>query len=334
MAESSLAGPERAAVLLLSLGEDAAAQILKHMGPKQVQVLGEAMAEIQKVSQSQIDGVVEEFLGEVGQVSGLGVDSHAYVRKVMMDALGDDKASALLDRIMVGGQGSDGLESLKWMDSKAIADLIGNEHPQVIAIVLSYLESDQAAKVLALLAPEARAGLLLRMSSLETIQPAALQELSAMLEQQMQGSSVQGASFGGVKVVADILNFVDSTIEGEIMEVINEKDAELGQQIQDLMFVFDNLGSLDDTAIQALLREVSSESLILALKGASESMREKFFSNMSKRAGEMMRDDLESKGPVKVSEVEVAQKEIVATARRMADEGTIVLGGQGGDDFI
>ena len=333
-AATKLPGPERAAVLLLSLGEEAAAEVLKHMGPKEVQTLGSAMAEVQNIPQASVDSVLASFIEAIGDHTGLGVDSQNYIRSVLVQALGQDKANSLIDRILLGGD-SNGLETLKWMEEKTVADMVRNEHPQVVAIVLSYLEPDQSAEILQLLPEGHRVDLLMRISSLDSVQPGALQELNQMIEQQVQGNAnMQSASVGGVKTAANILNFVDTNMEGEIMEKLTEVDEELGQSIQDLMFVFDNLSTLEDAACQVLLREGASESLLVALKGADESMREQFFSNMSKRAAEMMRDDLEAKGPVRLSEVEAAQKEIVGIARRLADEGQIMLGGAGGEEFV
>lgn len=332
--EPTLGGTQRAAVLLLTLGEGCAAQVLKHMGPKHVQSLGSAMANLQNVSQGQVGAVLTQFMDSVAKHTSLGVDSENYIRNVLVQALGEEKASTLVDRILLGGNAA-GLETLKWMEPKTVADMVRNEHPQVASLVLSYLDSDQSAAILGFLPERMRVDLLMRISTLDSVQPAALQELNELLEQQVSGNSnLQTASVGGAKAASEILNFVDSGIEGEIMEAIKEVDADLGQKIQDLMFVFDNLIDLEDTAVQALLRDVSSESLLIALKGADQNMREKFFSNMSKRAAEMMRDDLEAKGPVRVSEVEAAQKEIVGIARRMSDEGQIALGGKGAEEFV
>lgn len=337
MAEATthkLNGSERAAVLLLTLGEAQAAEVLKHMGPKEVQRIGSAMASLKNVSRDSVNQVLETFVDTVQQQTALGVGTEDYLRKVMVEALGEDKAGGLMDRIMMGSS-TKGLEALKWMDARAVAELIRLEHPQIQAIVLSYLDSDHAAEVLSFLSERVRPDVLLRIATLEGIQPSALKELDEIMERQFSGNqNVQSSSVGGVKAAADILNFVDTSIEGEVMEMIKDVDAELGQQIQDLMFVFDNLIDVDDRGIQALLREVSSDTLILALKGADETMREKVFANMSKRAAEMMRDDLEQKGPVRLSEVEGAQKEILAIARRMADSGEIALGGKGAEQFV
>jgi flagellar motor switch protein FliG len=299
-----------------------------------VQRIGSAMATLKNVSRDSVSHVLENFVETVQQQTALGVGTEEYLRKVMIQALGEDKASGLMDRIMMGSS-TKGLEALKWMDARAVAELIRLEHPQIQAIVLSYLDADHAADVLNFFSERVRPDVLLRIATLEGIQPQALKELDEIMERQFSGNqNVQSSTVGGVKAAANILNFVDTAIEGEVMEMIKDVDAELGQQIQDLMFVFDNLIEVDDRGMQQLLREVSSDTLILALKGADETMREKIFSNMSKRAAEIMRDDLENKGPVRLSEVESAQKEILAIARRMADSGEIALGGKGGEQYV
>ena len=338
MAEASsgkFSGTERAAIFLLSLGEAEAAQILKHMGPKEVQKVGAAMASMANVSRDQVQSILSDFIETVDNQTALGVGSEEYIRKVMVDALGEEKAGSLIDRILMG-RNTKGLEALKWMDARAVAEIIRLEHPQIMAIVLSYLDSDHAAQVMNYLPDRVRVDVLMRIATLDGIQPAALAELDEIMERQFSGSNnnVKSSSVGGVKAAANILNFVDSGLEAELMELIKDNDAELGQKIQDLMFVFDNLADVDDQGIQALLREVSSENLIIALKGADETVREKIFKNMSKRAAEMLRDDLEAKGPVRLSEVEAAQKEILAIARRMAEAGDIVLGGKGTEQYV
>ena len=327
-------GIERAAILLLSLGEQQAAQILKHMDPKEVQKVGVAMTELKNISKEQVDQVFGEFCKTVEKYTNLGLGTDEYIRNMLVTALGEDKANTVIDRILLGGN-TKGLETLKWMDPRAVAELIRHEHPQIIAIVLSYLEAEQAADVVTLMPERIRVDVLMRIASLDGIQPAALQELNDIMEKRFAGqTNIKSNSVGGLKSAANILNFMDSSIETEIMDNIKEVDTDLGQKIQDLMFVFDNLLEVEDRGIQALLREVSSESLVVALKGADEALKEKFFGNMSKRAAEMLREDLEAKGPVRLSEVELAQKEILAIARRMADSGDLVLGGKGGDEFI
>jgi len=335
MAENSeVKGIDRAAIFLMSLGEVAASEVLKHMDPKEVQSVGAAMAQLNNVSRGQVTSVLQDFCATVQEETGLGLGTDDYVRSVLKKALGDDKAEGLIDRILQGGN-TKGLETLKWMDSRAVAEIIRLEHPQIIAIVLSYLDPDQSAEVLAVFPDRVRVDVLMRISTLDGIQPAALNELNDIMEKQFTGkNNVKSSSVGGLKAAANILNFIDSSMEGEIMDSVKEVDADLGQSIQDLMFVFDNLNAVDDRDIQTILREISSESLVLALKGADDGLKEKILRNMSKRAAEMLRDDLEAKGPVRLSEVEGAQKEILSVARRLADAGDISLGGSGGEEYV
>ncbi len=332
--QGSRTGGERAAVFLMSLGEEAAAEVLRHMGPKEVQRLGTAMANLSAVSRAEVGEVLDEFIRAVGNETALGVGSEEYIRNVLNAALGEEKAGGLINRILLG-RNSKGLEALKRMDPRAVAGAIRKEHPQIVAIVLSYLDPDHAAEVLSLLPPKAQSDILMRVASLDDIQPTALQQLDEILEQQFAGDpTAQASPVGGIKSAAEILNFMDSSQEAAIIERIRETDEDLSQKVEDLMFVFDNLLEVDDRSIQTLLREITSDSLVLALKGADEKVREKIFRNMSKRAAEMLRDDLDAKGPVRLSEVESAQKEILNVARRMAENGEIMLGGKGGEEFV
>lgn len=320
---------EQAAILLMALGEADAAEILKHMGPKEVQRVGVAMAQLKGVSKEDVAYVLNEFVEAVGGQTGLGIGNDEYIRTMLTQALGEDKAASLIDRILVGGN-TTGLDTLKWMEPRAVADIIRYEHPQIQAIVISYLDPDQSAEVLASLDEKVRLDVMMRVASLESVQPQALQELNNILEKQFSGgSATQTSRIGGVKRAADIMNFMDRSIEGPLMDSIKDMDPDLASTIEDLMFVFDNLKDVDDRGIQALLRQVSSEVLVVALKGADESVKEKIFRNMSKRAAELLQDDLEAKGPVRVSEVEAAQKEIITIARRMAEAGEITLSGAG-----
>ncbi|MBC3304445.1 flagellar motor switch protein FliG [Pseudomonas cedrina] len=333
-AVAKLSKVDKAAVLLLSLGETDAAQVLRHMGPKEVQRVGVAMAQMRNVHREQVEQVMSEFVEIVGDQTSLGVGSDSYIRKMLTSALGEDKANGLIDRILLGGNTS-GLDSLKWMEPRAVADVIRYEHPQIQAIVVAYLDPDQAGEVLGHFDHKVRLDIILRVSSLNTVQPAALKELNTILEKQFSGNSnASRTTLGGIKRAADIMNFLDSSVEGQLMDSIREIDDTLSGQIEDLMFVFNNLSDVDDRGIQALLREVSSDVLVLALKGSDEGVKEKIFKNMSKRASELLRDDLEAKGPVRVSDVETAQKEILTIARRMAEAGEIVLGGKGGEEMI
>jgi len=333
MSKSEFQTVENAAILLMSLGEDHAAQILRHMEPKEVQMIGSAMSTLQNINKEQMDGALSGFMEDVQDETGLTMGSDQYIKKLLIQALGKDKASSVIERILMGGNTS-GLDTLKWMEPLAVSDIIRFEHPQVQAIVLSYLDSDQAASVLALFDEKDRLGLIVRISKLETVQPTALEELNEIIERQVKtGNTTQQTSLGGTKTAANIINAIDSTIESKLLEELSNTDEELSTKIQDLMFIFDNLIDVDDRGIQALLREVSSDELIVALKGADEMVQEKIFGNMSKRAAELLKDDLEAKGPVRLSDVEASQKAILMVARRLAESGEIQLG-SGGDDMV
>lgn len=331
---SKLEGVDKAAILLLSLSEDDAAQILKHLEPKQVQKLGSAMAQIDDMTQSKITAVHKHFIEEIQNYSTIGFQSTDFVKRALTSALGEDKAANLIDQILMGS-GAKGLDSLKWMDSKQVASIIRNEHPQIQTIVMSYLDAEQSAEILSQFPEKVRLDLMMRVANLEEVQPAALQELNEIMEKQFAGQAgTQAAKMGGLKSAADIMNYLDTNIEGQLMDAIREQDEEMSQQIQDLMFVFDNLSDVDDRAIQAILREVQQDALLKAIKGAEDELKDKITKNMSKRAAEMLVDDLEAMGPVRISEVETAQKEILSVARRLADAGEIMLGGGGGDEFL
>ncbi len=330
-----LEGAEKAAILLLSLSEEDAAQILKHLEPKQVQQVGTVMAAMEDFTQEKITAVHKLFIHEIQNFSTIGFQSEEFVRKALTAALGEDKAGNLIDQIVMGG-GAKGLDSLKWMDSKQVANIIRNEHPQIQTIVLSYLEPEQSAEIMSQFTEKVRLDLMMRIANLEEVQPAALQELNEIMEKQFAGQAgAQAAKMGGLKAAADIMNYLDTNVEGMLMDSIRENDEEMSQQIQDLMFVFENLADVDDRGMQAILREVQQEALMKAIKGTDEALKDKIMSNMSKRAAEMMADDLEAMGPVRISEVEAAQKEILSVARRLSDSGEIMLGGGGGgDEFL
>ncbi|CCQ09729.1 Flagellar motor switch protein FliG [Pseudoalteromonas luteoviolacea B = ATCC 29581] len=331
---NKLDGVDKAAILLLSLSEEDAAQILKHLEPKQVQKVGMAMASLDDLSQAKIAAVHNLFIEQIQSFSTIGFQSEEFIRKALTAALGEDKAASLIDQIVMGS-GAKGLDSLKWMDSKQVANIIRNEHPQIQTIVLSYLEPEQSAEILSQFPEKVRLDLMMRIANLEEVQPAALQELNEIMEKQFAGQAgAQAAKMGGLKAAADIMNYLDTNMEGQLMDSIREHDEEMSQQIQDLMFVFENLLDVEDRGIQAILREVQQDVLMKALKGCDDSMKEKILKNMSKRAADMLADDLEAMPPVRISEVEAAQKEILATARRLADSGEIMLGGGGGEEFL
>lgn len=329
-----LDGVDKAAILLLSLTEEDAAQILKHLEPKQVQKVGMAMAALDDLSQAKISAVHNLFIEQIQSFSTIGFQSEDFIKKALTAALGEDKAASLIDQIVMGS-GAKGLDSLKWMDSKQVANIIRNEHPQIQTIVLSYLEPEQSAEILSQFPEKVRLDLTMRIANLEEVQPAALQELNEIMEKQFAGQAgAQAAKMGGLKAAADIMNYLDTNVEGQLMDSIREHDEEMSQQIQDLMFVFENLMDVEDRGIQAILREVQQDVLMKAIKGTDDALKDKILGNMSKRAAEMMADDLEAMPPVRISEVEAAQKEILSTARRLADSGEIMLGGGGGEEFL
>ena len=332
--QSELTGVQRAAVLLLSLGESDAAEVLKHMSAKEVQKLGLAMATMSGISREQVMDVMEQFEQALERQTSLGVGADDYIRNVLIQALGADKAGSLIDRILLG-RNTTGLDTLKWMDPRAVADLVRNEHPQICAIVLSHLDPDQAAEALKFLPERVRADVLLRIATLDGIPPNALNELNEIMERQFAGNqNLKSSNIGGVKVAANILNFLESGQDHSILNTITKVDPELSQRIQDLMFVFDDLVELDDRELQTLLREVSGERLGIALRGADIKVREKITRNMSQRAAEILLEDMEARGPVRLSDVEAAQKEIMTIVRRLADEGVINLSGGGGEELV
>jgi flagellar motor switch protein FliG len=326
---------EKGAILLLALGPDDAAEVLKNLGPKEVQKLGHAMAALKQVPRERIEEVLDEFKEHASKGVPVSVDEEA-IKSMLTKALGDDRAANLIGRILQGGDTA-GIEGLKWMDAATVADLIRNEHPQIIATILVHLEYDHAGEILKSFTDRLRNDVLLRVATLDGVQPVALRELNDAMARILSGASanVKKSAMGGIRHAAEILNFVGQQAETTMMDNVREYDPELAQKILDEMFVFENLLDVDDRGIQLLLREVQSDSLILALKGASPELRDKVFKNMSQRAAEMLKEDLESKGPVRLSEVEAEQKEILKIARRLADEGQIQLGGGGeGDQMI
>ncbi len=328
-------GVTKGAILMLALGEEGAAEVMKFLGPRDVQKLGEAMTAMKAVPQQTVEAVLNDFGAIVDSNSTLGLDSDEYIRSVLKKALGDDKANSLLNRILGGGGDASGIESLKWMDADSVADLIQNEHPQTIATILVHLDRDQACEVLRCFTERLRNDVMLRIATLSGVQPAALRELNDVLSKLLSGSDVmKKQAMGGTQVAADILNFMTGEQESSAMEYLKNYDPDMAQKIMDEMFVFENILDIEDRSVQLLLREVQSESLIIALKGASQDMREKIFKNMSQRAAETMREDLESKGPVRLSEVEAQQKEILMIVRRLADEGQIMLGPKGEEAYV
>lgn len=321
------------AILLLALGEEAAAEVFRHLAPREVERLGETMARLKSTDRDRLQQVLERFQQAAGQHDSLVADNDGYVRRVLTRALGEERARPMLERVVPASANS-GIERLKWMDAETVAELIRAEHPQIIASVLVHLERDHAAGVLRQFDDALRQDVVLRIARLDAIQPNAMKELDEVLASAMSSADVsRSAKLGGSKTAAELLNKMGGG-DATVLEAIRETDPELAQEIEDRMFTFDDLIRVDDRGIQTLLREVQSDQLVAALKGADPALREKIFRNMSQRAAETMREDLDSKGPVRLSEVETEQKEILKTVRRLADEGQIVLGGGGEDAFV
>jgi flagellar motor switch protein FliG len=322
MSESGLTS---SAILLMSIGEEMAGEVFKHLSPREIKKLGQAMTRLSNVNHGQVADVLKKFRQDAEQQTDIGADSEQYVRSVLARALGGEGDSVLVNRILQD-RDSSGIESLKWMDADAVAELIHNEHPQIVATILVHLEPDQASDILALLSERLRNDVMLRIATLEGVQPEALRDLNDVLTQLLSGmDAFKKRSRGGVEAAAEILNYLDGSVEASVRSHIRKVDANLARKIQDRMFAFDELVDLDDRSVQSLLREVQSETLIVAMKGASDELKEKFFKNMSAPAAEMLRDDFEAQGPVRLSRVEAEQRQIVHLVRRLAEEGQIVL---------
>ena len=328
------AGLENAAILLMSLGEEEAAEVFKHLAPKEVQRLGETIARMKGVTRERVDAVMENFEKMSTGESMLVADSSEYVRAVLKRGLGEDRANLMIDRIL---QGSDvaGIDSLKWMDPAAVAELLRNEHPQIVAALLVHLDTDQAAEIIKLFTERQRNEVMVRIATLDGIQPNALHDLNEVMGKVLSGAGRgRKASLGGVKVAAAMVNLMGSAVETSVLDFVREADSDLAQKIMDNMFTFDDVERIDDKGIQALMKEVQSESLVIALKGATPALRDKILRNMSTRAAETLREDLESRGPVRLSEVEAEQKEMLKIVRRLIDEGQIALSGGGGEQML
>lgn len=327
-----LNGTERSAILILALGERKAADVLRQMEPKEVQRIGAAMTRLGDINRNQVNAVLAEFGLAVQSDAMLTVGVEDYLRNVMVTALGEQKARGILDRVL--DQDDDTLGNLKWMDPKAIAAVLKDEHPQVVALALASMEQDQAALVLTLLPADQRTDIVNRVATLDELQPGALAEVRAILEQHFYRSADgKSTRVGGVKTAAGIVGRLDPAIGNGVLEELRETDEELEQQIQDNLILFESLVEVDDKGLQAILREITSEVLLVALKGADQVIRDRFFKNMSKRAAEMLREDMQLRGPVRLAEVELAQKEMLSAARRLAESGAIRLG-KGGNDFV
>ena len=328
----ALTKTQKTAIIMMVLGEEEAANVIGHLPPREVQHLGAAMVSVANVSQGAVDMVLDEFVGTMKQQTNLSMGTSDYVQRVFNKALGEDKASSVLNRI-IPTRASNGLDILNWMDARSIAEMIRGEHPQIISIIVSFLEHEVAADVLHYLPEDLRADIIMRVAQLETIQPEALEELETIMQKQFtSNSAVKSSNVGGVNQAAKIMNFTKSEMETQIMGNLMERDEDLTGRIQDNMFVFDNLSGVDARSIQVLIRNIETDLLMVALKGADDLVKDTFLDNMSKRAGILFLDDMEAKGPMRISEVEEAQKDILRTARRLSDAGEMMLGG--GADFV
>ncbi len=334
MAAADDKGVEDAAILMMSLGEEQAAEVLKLLAPKEVQRLGETIAKLRAVPRDRVEQVIDKFDAAANGDGLMVTDTDEYVKSVLRKALGDDKANLLIDRIL---QGSDttGIESLKWMDPGSVAELLRNEHPQIVAAILVHLEFDQAAEVLKQFGERHRNEVMVRIATLDGIQPSALKDLNEVMSKVLAGGErMKKSNLGGVKAAAEILNMMGNAVETSVLDFVREADGDLAQKIMDNMFVFDDLVKIDDKGFQSLLKEVQSDQLVLALKAASPELRDKVFRNMSSRAAESLKEDLDSRGPVKLSEVEAEQKEMLKVVRRLVDEGQIVMAGGGDEQLV
>ena len=329
-----LTSTQKCAILMMLLGEEEAAEILKNLGPKEVQQLGKEMYNVQGLDQDTVNRVLDEFLAIIKTQTDLGMGSSNYIRNVMTKALGENKAQSVLGRI-TPTESDKPIEILDWMDARSVAELISDEHPQIMSLIISYLEPGVAADVLVLLPEERQSDIIHRIATLETVQPDALQELEKVMQLKFKtNTSLRASSVGGVKAAASIMNFTKQNMEQRVIKSLGEKDRHLAKEIQESMFTFETLILMDDRSMQTLLRNVDQEILIIALKGTDDELRDKIFNCMSQRAAANIKDEMEVLGPIRLTEVQEAQKAVINVARTMSDEGTIVLAGRGGDDFV
>ena len=329
-----LSGMARGAVLMMTLGEDAAAEVFKYLSAREVQQFGAAMAGLKQITREDVGNVLEEFREESEQFVAVTLGSDDYIRGVLTKALGSDRAASLIEDILEAGESGSGIDALNWLDPQTVAELIGDEHPQIIATILVHLERDRASGVLGILNERLRNDVMLRIATFGGVQPTALSELTDVLNDVLAGQGAKRSKMGGVRTAAEILNMMNAQQEEAVVSSLRDRDADLAQKILDEMFVFANLVDVEDRHIQVLLKEVDSDALMVALKGASEALRDKFLRSMSSRAADMLREDLAAQGPIRMSKVEAEQKKILQTARRLAENGEIELGGSGDDTYV
>ena len=331
---AELSGTQKSAILMMLLGEDEAAAVLQNLSPREVQHLGTAMYSVTGVDQNTVNAVLDEFLETIKKQTGLGLGAGQYIENVLTKALGEDKAQSVLGRITPSSSESQ-IDILDWMDARAISELIIDEHPQIKALIISYLEFGLAADVLTLLPSEIQPDIVRRIATLETVEPGAIKELERVMKAKFAANtSLRASQIGGVKAAAKIMNFTKTDMENRILNAIKKEDRDLMAEIQDNMFVFENLGGSDDRSLQTLLRSVDQDVLVVAMKGADAQLQEKLLSCMSTRAAANLRDEMEALGPVRLTEVQEAQKQIINVARKLSDDGTIVLAGRGGEEMV
>ncbi len=329
----SMTGTEKSAILLMALGEDRAAEVFKHLSTREVQQLSTSMANQHQTSQQELLEVLKEFEIESEQYAALSINAGDFLRSVLIKALGEERASSLLEDILETRETTTGMETLNFMEPTIAADLIRDEHPQIIATILVHLRRGQAADILALFDEKMRNDVMLRIATFGGVQPAALAELTEVLNGLLDGQNLKRSKMGGVRTAAEIINLMKTQQEEAVITAVREFDKELAQKIIDEMFLFENLVDVDDRSIQRLLQEIESESLLIALKNAAPPLRDKFLRNMPQRAAEILRDDLASRGPVRMSQVENEQKAILLIVRRLAETGEMAIGG-GEDTYV
>jgi len=331
---SERSGLSRSAIFLMSIGEDAAAEIFRHLTTREAQQLGTAMAGLKQVSREEVTQVMEDFRVEAEQFMAVTLGSDDYIRSVLTKALGNDRAASLLEDILDSGNANNGIDTLNWLDAATVAELIGDEHPQIIATILVHLDRGHAAAILEMLTERLRNDVMLRIATFGGVQPSALTELTDVLNSVLAGQGAKRSKMGGIRTAAEILNLMSGSEEDTVLGSLRERDADLAQRIQDEMFTFENLIELEDRGVQLLLKEVDNDTLMVALKGVPDELRDKFLRNMSTRAAEILREDLEAQGPIRMSKVEAEQKKILVVARRLAESGQVVLGNSGGDAYV
>ncbi|MDT0500500.1 MULTISPECIES: flagellar motor switch protein FliG [unclassified Halomonas] len=325
-----MGGVRHSAILLLALDEDAAAEVFKFLSPQEIQQISLEMASLEQVSHDEMRKVLQAFSDETEEFIALNLNSSEHIRSVLTKALGSDRASSLIEDVLETRGSGSGIDALNLMEPSIVAEMIRDEHPQIIATVLIHLERHQAADVMALFDERLRNDLVLRIATFSGVQPAALQELTEVLTNMLDGQNLKRSKMGGVRTAAELLNLMNTNQEEAAIETVRSHNEDLAQKIIDEMFLFENLIDLDDRSIQIILKEIDTNSLVVALKGAPEALMDKFMRNMSQRAADLMREDMEARGPIRVSQVEAEQKTILQVVRRLADAGEVVL--SGGDE--